>query len=268
MIPGRFLDRPNRFVAHVIIEKTDALALEARLKEAKIPCSVPYGMVAVHVKNTGRCKELLLPDAKVCLQFFPNSLEAQGFNADDSKAKGLRKMAFDLISIYKKTSDSQIRLINMDSQAPNKAVLEWLQKGADNVFGKITKIRPEYAYGNSRFDFYLETHRSKIFLEVKGVTLEKDNIVSFPDAPTERGSKHLRELSAAVKDGYKTAVLFVVQMSPVRYFTPAKTQDPLFAQTLADAKKAGVKILAYDCEVTETEMNIRAPIPIRIGKTS
>ncbi|MCQ2529688.1 MAG: DNA/RNA nuclease SfsA [Lachnospiraceae bacterium] len=263
ILKGVFLDRPNRFIAHVKIEPADALALENQLKASGILCSVPCGVISVHVKNTGRCKELLVPGAPVILQFFPASLEAQKIDSAEAKSN-TRKMAYDLISVYKECSDSQIRLINMDSQAPNKAVYEWLQKGADNVFGKIKTIRPETTYGSSRFDFYLETSRKKIFLEVKGVTLEQDGIVSFPDAPTERGTKHLQELSKALQDGYQTAVLFVIQMSKIRYFTPATVQDPIFAETLSDAKKSGVKVLAYDCLVTEDEMILHAPIRTKI----
>ncbi len=264
MIQGTFLDRPNRFIAHVKIDKETARKLEKQLTASGYDCTLPYGDVAVHVKNTGRCKELLIPGATVLLQFFPESLEAKGLTEESEKPKGMRKMAYDLISVYKECSDGEIRLINMDSQAPNKAVYEWLEKSADNVFGKIKQIRPEFTYGNSRFDFYLETARKKIFLEVKGVTLEQNGIVSFPDAPTQRGVKHLQELSNALEEGYKSAVLFVIQMNDIRYFTPAKVQDPVFAQALKDVKKAGVKVLAYDCEITENEMNIKTPVPTRI----
>lgn len=216
-----FISRPNRFVALVSIDGRET---------------------AVHVKNTGRCRELLTPGAEVWLE--------KSSNPD-------RKYRYSLVTVKKGE-----RMVNMDSQAPNKAVGEWLSEGG--LFSDVKLIRPECRYGNSRFDFYVEYGDRKAFIEVKGVTLENDGAVSFPDAPTERGSKHLRELSSCVKDGYEAYVIFVVQMKNVLYFTANESHDPVFARTLIEARNEGVRILAYDCFVTEDEMKMGDKVEVKI----
>lgn len=211
---GQFLSRPNRFIAYVDIEgKTEK----------------------VHVKNTGRCRELLTDHAEVYLE-----------KSDNSK----RNTAFDLVAVKKGH-----RIINMDSQAPNKAVEEWLKQGG--LFDDVQTVRPETTYESSRFDFYVETTEEKIFIEVKGVTLEKDDVVLFPDAPSERALKHVKELCDAVKQGYRAYILLVVQMEGVKYFIPNRETQPEFAEALLEARKAGVRILAYDCRVTQDTMKIQ-----------
>lgn len=219
---GQFLSRPNRFIAYVDIEgKTEK----------------------VHVKNTGRCRELLTDHAEVYLE-----------KSDNSK----RNTAFDLVAVKKGH-----RIINMDSQAPNKAVEEWLKQGG--LFDDVQTIRPETTYESSRFDFYVETTEEKIFIEVKGVTLEKDDVVLFPDAPSERALKHVKELCDAVKQGYRAYILLVVQMEGVKYFIPNRETQPEFAEALLEARKAGVRILAYDCRVTQDTMKIHNPVPVRLS---
>lgn len=217
-----FLSRPNRFIACVEIGgETER----------------------IHVKNTGRCREILVPKAEIYIQEIntPN-----------------RKTKFDLISVRKGN-----RLINIDSQAPNKAVYEKLK--AERTF-KIEALRPEYPWGRSRFDFFAEINGRKSFIEVKGVTLENEGVVSFPDAPTERGVKHLNELMAAKREGFDVYVIFVVQMKNVRFFTPNFQNDPMFSETLIRAEAEGVNILAYDCRVTEDEMTIEDRVPIKLRR--
>lgn len=214
-----FLERPNRFIAYV--------ELNGR-KET------------VHVKNTGRCAELLKKRATVYLE---------------KSKKQDRKTAYDLIAVEKNG-----RLINMDSQAPNRAVEEWLL--TKQLFPDLSFLRPETVYGSSRFDFYLEAGGKKIFMEVKGVTLEEDNVVRFPDAPSERALKHVEELIAAKAEGYEAYVLFVVQMQDVSYFTPNRRTQQAFAEALLKAKKAGVHIVAYDCLVEPDGMMIGKPVPV------
>ena len=187
---GKFIRRPNRFKAYVELNGEEEL---------------------VHVKNTGRCAELLKAGATVYVQ---------------KSDKEERKTKWDLIAVEKGQ-----RMINMDSQIPNRVVKEWLEK--ENLFENITCIRPEYTYGNSRFDLYVEAGERKIFIEVKGVTLEEDGVVRFPDAPSERAVKHVEELQKAVKDGYEAYVFFVIQMKDVRYFTPNRQTHPEFAEALA-----------------------------------
>lgn len=223
IVKGTFINRPNRFIANVMIDGT---------------------IEKCHVKNTGRCKELLLPGTIVYLEENDNSE---------------RKTKYSLINVQKEK-----RLINMDSQAPNKVVHEWLKAG--NLFPDAKTIRPETKYGNSRFDFYIEENDRKIFMEVKGVTLEEDNIVKFPDAPTERGIKHLNELCEAVKDGYEAYVFFVIQMEDVRYFTPNEENHMAFADALVHAKECGVNILAYDCLVTEHSLVIGREVEVILKK--
>lgn len=209
VVEGKFISRPNRFIAHVEIG----------------------GEVHIcHVKNTGRCRELLVPDATVFLE------ESDNPN---------RKTKYDLIAVYKGD-----RLINMDSQAPNKVFYEW----AKNYF-KPDYIKPEFTYKNSRFDCYMEKDGEKIFVEVKGVTLENDGVVSFPDAPTERGIKHLLELSDATKNGYVCYVFFIVQMRGVKHFEPNRERHKEFADALKSASENGVKIMCLDCDVTPDSLS-------------
>ena len=226
VVPGVFLKRPNRFIAHVCIHGKEEVC---------------------HVKNTGRCKELLVPGCTVYCAVSDNPN---------------RKTKFDLIAVEKKVESSTL-LINMDSQAPNAAVKEWLASGA-SPFGQIDLLKPECRHGNSRFDFYLECNKRKIFIEVKGVTLEDDGVVLFPDAPTERGVKHVHELIQCHAEGYETYILFVVQMERARYFTPNRKTHPEFADALCEAKQAGVELLAYMCTVSPDEMKMDKPLEIKL----
>jgi len=218
MTPGFFLARPNRFIAHVEIHG-----------QAEV----------VHVKNTGRCRELLPVGAQVWCQKSDNPS---------------RKTKYDLITVRKGS-----RLINMDSQAPNLAAKEWLASGG---LGKIENLRAETRHGDSRFDFSFTKDGRTCFLEVKGVTLETDGICAFPDAPTERGTKHLRGLAEAAKDGCGAYVLFVIQMSGVKYLHPNDTTDPEFGKALREAAANGVEVLAVDCAVTVDTMEIRQFVPV------
>ena len=276
VVPGTFLQRPNRFIAHVLINGKEEIC---------------------HVKNTGRCRELLIPGCTVYCAVSDNPQ---------------RKTKYDLIAVEKIIESQTIfanagitsqygkstpeahstLLVNMDSQAPNAAVKEWLQSGA-SPFQKIDFLKPEYKYGNSRFDFYLEcktetkrtgvssnstekaeampvptenetTRSRKIFLEVKGVTLEDNGIVLFPDAPTERGVKHVRELIRCHEEGFETYVLFVVQMERAMYFTPNRKTHPQFADALCEAKNAGVQLLAYTCKVTPDVMKIDKELKVSL----
>lgn len=214
-----FQKRNNRFVAEVLLDNHTE---------------------TVHVKNTGRCKELLVPGSTVLLE------------KADENAK--RKTQYDLVAVYKNGN-----LINMDSQVCNNVVREFLE--SSKLFQDISLIKPEYTYKNSRFDFYLEfKNGKKAFIEVKGVTLENQNIASFPDAPTLRGLKHVRELMSACKDGYDAYVFFVIQMKNIKYAKPNWATHPEFGQTLEEAVKNGVKILCYDCIVKENEITIDKPV--------
>ena len=216
VVKGRFHSRPNRFIANIYIEDK---------------------LETVHVKNTGRCRELLLPGADVILEVSDNPN---------------RKTAYDLIAVYK----DSVGLVNMDSQAPNKVVAEWLAgQGFDYV-------KPEYTYGKSRVDFYMEKGDEKFLMEVKGCTLEIDGMGYFPDAPTERGVRHLRELMGAKAAGFGAHVVFVVQMERAEYFTPNTKTHPAFAQALQEAAAAGVGVYAYTCRVTPDGMELAAPIPV------
>jgi sugar fermentation stimulation protein A len=218
MVEGVFLERPNRFVARVAVN------------EAEVIC---------HVKNTGRCRELLVPGAQVWLQ---------RENASN------RKTAYSLIAVKKGDI-----LVNMDSQAPNEVVCEWL----------IEKIQPdvicrERRYGNSRFDLYIEKEGKKCYIEVKGVNLEKDSVALFPDAPTLRGVKHIRELIACKREGFDACILFVIQMKGVHLFRPNVRTQPEFQDALAEAKAAGVVIAAYDCLVTPDGLQMDQPVVVEI----
>ena len=247
VVPGTFLQRPNRFIAHVLIDGKEEVC---------------------HVKNTGRCRELLIPGCTVYCAVSDNPQ---------------RKTKYDLIAVKKNIGSQTIfanagtpsqkskespetkstLLVNMDSQAPNAAVKEWLQSGA-SPFGNINYMKPEYKYGNSRFDFYLECNNRKIFLEVKGVTLEDNGVVLFPDAPTERGVKHVCELIRCHEEGFETYILFVVQMERALYFTPNRKTHPQFADALWEAKNAGVQLLAYTCKVAPDELKIDKELKISL----
>lgn len=213
---GIFRARPNRFIAIVDIDGTDTIC---------------------HVKNTGRCKELLVPGCTVVLA------------AADNPA---RKTPYDVIAVYKGD-----RLINMDSQAPNKVAKEWLCKRFQNAV-----IRPEFSYGDARLDFMVTDGDDRWLIEVKGCTLEVDNVGYFPDAPTERGVKHLQHLTKAVQEGYRAAVLFVIQMEGVAAIRPNDTTHPAFGEALRQAAATGVELWAVDCTVTENTLLPHAPVPV------
>ena len=220
MVPGIFMARPNRFIAHIEIDGKTEIC---------------------HVKNTGRCRELLPSGAKVWCQ------------ASDNPN---RKTKYDLIAVEKGH-----RLINMDSQAPNAAAKEWLLSGG---LGKVENLRPETVHGDSRFDFSFTLDGKPCLMEVKGCTLENDGVCAFPDAPTERGAKHLRGLIQAVREGYGAFVLFVIQMPDVKYLRPNDATDPAFGAALREAAEAGVTVLAMDCGVTPDTMEIRLPVLVRL----
>lgn len=220
VVPGVFLSRPNRFIARVEIDGRETV---------------------VHVKNTGRCRELLVPGAEVWCQRSLNPA---------------RKTGFDLITVRKGG-----RLINMDSQAPNTAAAEWLASGG---LGNVEELRRETVWEDSRFDFSFTLDGKPCLLEVKGVTLEQDGICAFPDAPTERGAKHLRGLIRAAKAGFGTYVLFVIQMADVQFLHPNWVTDPSFSAALREAAASGVMVLAMDCHVTYDTMTIRDPVPVTL----
>lgn len=220
MVEGIFLARPNRFIAHVRIRGREEIC---------------------HVKNTGRCRELLPPGAKVWCQ---------------QAANPHRKTGFDLIAVQKGT-----RLINMDSQAPNAVCLQWLREGG---LGPVEAIKPETTYGNSRFDLSFVKDGRLCYMEVKGVTLEDQGICAFPDAPTQRGERHVRELIRAAQSGFGAYILFVIQMADVVELRPNRATDPAFAAALEDAQAAGVQILAMDCQVTHDSLRLRQPVPVRL----
>ena len=221
IIKAKFISRPNRFIAEVNIDGNIEIA---------------------HVKNTGRCKELLIVGVTVYVQKSDNPL---------------RKTKYDLISVVKNGM-----LINMDSQAPNKVFGEWVQQG--NFVKDVEIIKPECKYGSSRFDFYIEAGSRKIFAEIKGVTLEENGVVMFPDAPTERGVKHIKELCECVKNGYEGYIFFIIQMDQCRYFTPNKATHPEFAEMLKIASSCGVNIRALNCIVTKDELKIQNEVEVRI----
>ena len=216
IIQGVFLSRPNRFIAKVNIDGAEH---------------------TVHVKNTGRCQELLVPGCTVYLE------------KSDNPA---RKTQYDLISVVKEK-----RVINMDSQAPNAVFADWVKQQYPDAV-----IKREKTYKDSRFDCYIETGTAKAFVEVKGVTLEQDGHVRFPDAPTDRGIKHLHGLMDAVANGYQAAAFFVIQMEDVKSFSPNYDTHPQFGQTLKEAQAAGVHILAYSCKVTPDTLEIDKPVPV------
>ena len=222
MVPGTFRARPNRFIAHVEIDGRE---------------------VVCHVKNTGRCRELLIPGVKVWCQ-----------HHDDPG----RKTAWSLIAVEKGDL-----LVNMDSQIPNKLAYDYVNRGG---LGFIpTFLKAEKTYGNSRFDLYYEAGERKGFIEVKGVTLETDRVARFPDAPTERGRKHLSELQQSVRDGYEAWVLFVLQMEGMVRFEPNCATDPAFAEELCKAAANGVKIRAVECCVEPQCLEITKEVPVLLG---
>lgn len=215
-----FKSRENRFVAQVVTKR---------------------GKEICHVKNTGRCKELLLPDARIWVQ-----------RKEDPK----RKTELDLIAVEKNG-----QVVNLDSQVPNRVAEEWILEG--HLFSKEVKIRREVRYGSSRFDLYLEEGKRRMFLEVKGVTLEEDSVAWFPDAPTERGVKHIEELILSKRDGYEAGILFIIQMKGVRCLKPNDRTHPAFKEALQRARKEGVRVLAVDCLVTPD--SIRADREVEVS---
>ena len=221
-----FRSRPNRFIAYVEVDGEPAVA---------------------HVKNTGRCRELLVPGCTVYLA------------ESDNPA---RKTKYDLVATEKPCADGTTRLIHMDSQAPNEMASEWIP--ISGLFSPDAAVRREVKHGNSRFDLYIEDGCRKCFVEVKGVTLEKNGVAMFPDAPTERGIKHLRELADAVAEGYEAYVLFVIQMKGVHLFRPNQATHPAFGEALRSARAAGVTVLAYDSAVTPSTARIDSPIPVEL----
>ena len=218
---AKFISRPNRFIANIEIDGKIQIA---------------------HVKNTGRCRELLVPGAEIYVQEFDSDT---------------RKTKFDLITVKKGT-----RLINMDSQVPNHVFREWVESG--NFTDGVTLIRPETFFGDSRFDFYIEAGDRKIFIEVKGVTLEENGIVRFPDAPTDRGVKHLRELMGAIDAGYEAQVVFIVQMDGVSHFEPNDKTHQEFGRVLREAAQKGVSVTALYCMITPDSIEAVGEVEIRL----
>ncbi len=222
IIKAKFISRPNRFIAVVDIDGREE---------------------TVHVKNTGRCKELLIPGTTVFLEKTDNPT---------------RKTQYDLIAVLKNGE----KLINMDSQVVNEIAVDWLRKG--NIFPKGSVIRREVNYGSSRFDVYMENGLRKAFLEVKGVTLEDNGEVRFPDAPTERGVKHISELTESLEEGYEAYILFVIQMKGVDCFRPNDEMHREFGDALRKASKSGVKVMAVDCIITEDSIEIDSEVEVRL----
>ncbi len=226
---GIFRGRPNRFLADVEL----------------------FGEVErCHVKNTGRLRELLIPGTPVWVQ---------------KSGKAERKTKYSLIAVEKRTKDGVRTIVNIDSQAPNEAAAQWVQQGAGGLFRQVELVKRERQFGASRFDLYIEADGRKAFMEVKGVTLEADGAARFPDAPTERGVKHVEELMHALEAGYDAYLLFVIQMKGIRRFEPNENTHRAFGEALRAAKAAGVKILAYDCVITEDTMEIDAPVKVELN---
>ena len=221
IVPARFLSRPNRFIAKVELSGAEE---------------------TVHVKNTGRCRELLIPGRTVWLD--------EGTNPS-------RKTKYDLIAV-----DKDGLLVNMDAQAPNKVFDEWARAG--NLVPGLTLLRPETTWGKSRFDFYWEAGDRKGFVEVKGCTLEENGFCRFPDAPTERGVKHLHELTACLSEGYEAAVCFIIQMEGMKQFSPNDDTHPAFGEALRAAHAAGVRVLALGCAVTPDSLAVTHSVPVRL----
>ena len=223
VVSGKFIARPNRFIAEIEIDGKTEIC---------------------HIMNTGRMKELLVPGAKVFLTESKNPV---------------RKTKYDLVAV-----ENDGRTVNIDSLAPNKIAGEYIK----TLFPEVTFVRPETVFGNSRFDFYAESPEEKIFLEVKGVTLLCETEARFPDAPTERGAKHLRELIKAKESGFRAAVLFVIAMKGAESFAPNAETDPNFAKALSEAKAAGVEIYAVDCRVSPDEITADKRIKVKILKNN
>ena len=221
ILPAVFVDRPNRFIAHV--------ELNGRLE-------------VCHVKNTGRCRELLIPGCRVYVQH---------------QSSPTRKTAYDLIAVEKGE-----RLLNMDANAPNRVFNEYVRAG--RFLRGWSVIRPETTHGESRFDFYLESPGHRLFAEVKGVTLEDDGVMRFPDAPTERGVKHLEGLARCVQEGYEAWAVFVIQTEDVRWMEPNRRTHPAFADAMRQAAQAGVHLLALDCHTEPDRLEICRPVEIRL----
>ena len=234
MIKANFISKPNRFVAKVSVGGSEETA---------------------HVKNTGRCRELLVPGCSVYLEDFKDRM-------------GKRKYRFSLITVEKENEDGNF-LVNMDSQAPNKAAKEALEQGIIKIPGTsdLCLVKPETVFGNSRFDFYIEdSEGQKGYIEVKGCTLENDGVASFPDAPTERGVKHIEEMIRAKKEGYSASILFIVQMEGMKYIRPNDETHPAFGDALRKAASAGVNVIAYECNIRPDEMTVTKKIPVRLDK--
>lgn len=225
-VDGIFLKRPNRFIAHVLINGEEEI---------------------VHVKNTGRCKELLIPGAKVVLE--------------DYSQNPNRKTRYSLIAVWKGEM-----LVNMDSQVPNEVVFEALREGKINEIGDISYLKREVAFGSSRYDIYYESKDKKAFMEVKGVTLEDKGIAMFPDAPTERGAKHVLEMMEAVKEGYEGTIFFLIQMKGPKELRPNWQMDEKFSEAVKLASENGVRIIAYDSIVLENSIIIDKPVKINLDK--
>lgn len=223
--PARFLSRPNRFIAH--------MEQDGRI-------------VTAHIKNTGRCAELLLPGAKAYLEYSPNPA---------------RKTPCDLVAVEKERPGLPPLLVNIDSAAPNAVAAEWLSSGG---LGALEGLRPEYALGGSRFDFYAEQRGRPLLVEVKGCTLEREGAALFPDAPTLRGLRHVRELTALAAQGWRCCVLFVLPMKGARRFAPNRAVQPAFADALQAAANAGVEVLARDCLVAPASLHIDAAVPVEL----
>lgn len=226
IVEGVFWSRPNRFIAEVEIDGK---------------------MERCHVCNTGRCKELLVPGCRVFLRECDNPNRAT---------------KYDLVVVDKELRNGIIKRVNMDSYAPNRVAREWLEQGGMGT--DITEIVAEQKYGNSRFDLYFKKNGKKAFMEVKGVTLEKDGVAMFPDAPTKRGVKHIQELCQCIQDGYEAYLLFVIQMTDIKYLIPNDATHAEFGQALRDAKKAGVHILARECVVSEAALGIGKEVLVRL----
>ena len=220
VVPAIFLARPNRFVAEVLLSEGEH--------------------IICHVKNTGRCRELLVPGTQVWLE---------------KSANPARKTAYDLIAVKKGD-----RLVNMDAQAPNRVFYEWVE--ASGVFGQDVSVKPEYRYGESRLDFCLESERGVHLIEVKGVTLEENGHAKFPDAPTERGVRHIRELKRAVENGIDAALFFVIQMENIQTLRPNDETHPAFGAAMREAASAGVRIMAWDCTVAPDTLAICRQVPV------
>ncbi len=222
IVEGIFLSRPNRFIAKVLINGVEE---------------------TVHVKNTGRCKELLLPGVKVILE--------------DCSHNTNRKTKYSLIAVWKEDM-----LVNMDSQVPNDVVFQAIKDNRINGFEDLTHIKREVTFGKSRFDIYFETERSKGFVEIKGATLESNGISKFPDAPTERGTKHVLEMIRAVQEGYRGGILFLIQMKGPKIFRLNWSMDKKFSEAVKLASKNGVEILAYDCIVKNNSIYLDKPVEV------